>query len=126
MRYPRYGDLAESLGGKDSFWRATGIAFTMARSHPTAEGTGPGLSGDQYTPIVENPFMKAEGGAAVSTFSIDVDTASYANVRQFLMEMNQLPPPDAVRIEELDQLLSTTTTLPTRHAGPKHRMAKRM
>jgi Ca-activated chloride channel family protein len=67
----------------------------------TAEGTGPGLSGDQYTRIFENPFIKAEGGNAVSTFSIDVDTASYANVRQFLMEMNALPPADAVRIEEL-------------------------
>jgi Ca-activated chloride channel family protein len=58
-------------------------------------------SGDKYTQIVENPFIKAEGGDAVSTFSIDVDTASYANVRQFLLQMNQLPPPDAVRIEEL-------------------------
>ncbi len=67
----------------------------------TAEGTGPGSPGDQYTRIVENPFVKAEGGAAVSTFSIDVDTASYTNVRQFLMQMNTLPPPDAVRIEEL-------------------------
>jgi Ca-activated chloride channel family protein len=67
----------------------------------TSEGTGPGLPGDQYTRIFENPLIKAEGGAAVSTFSIDVDTASYANVRQFLMEMNTLPPPDAVRIEEL-------------------------
>jgi Ca-activated chloride channel homolog len=65
------------------------------------EGTGPGSSGDKYTQIIENPFVKAEGGAAVSTFSIDVDTASYSNVRQFLMQMNQLPPPDAVRIEEL-------------------------
>jgi Ca-activated chloride channel family protein len=67
----------------------------------TAEGMGPGLSGDQYVRIVENPFIKAERGAAVSTFSIDVDTASYANVRQFLLEMNTLPPPDAVRLEEL-------------------------
>jgi secreted protein with Ig-like and vWFA domain len=71
------------------------------REELTANGTGPGLSGDQYTRIIENPFIKAEGGAAVSTFSIDVDTASYANVRQFLLEMNQLPPLDAVRIEEL-------------------------
>jgi Ca-activated chloride channel family protein len=63
--------------------------------------TEPNVSGDKYTQIVENPFIKAEGGAAVSTFSIDVDTASYANVRQFLLQMNQLPPPDAVRIEEL-------------------------
>jgi Ca-activated chloride channel family protein len=67
----------------------------------TAEGIGPGLSGDQYTRIFENPFIKAEGANAVSTFSIDVDTASYSNVRQFLMEMNTLPPADAVRIEEL-------------------------
>ena len=36
----------------------------------------------------------------LSTFSIDVDTASYANVRRFLNE-NRLPPADAVRIEEL-------------------------
>ena len=28
----------------------------------TAEGIGPDLSGDQYTRIVENPFIKAEGG----------------------------------------------------------------
>jgi Ca-activated chloride channel family protein len=67
----------------------------------TAEGIGPGLSGDQYTRIFENPFIKAEGANAVSTFSIDVDTASYSNVRQFLLEMNALPPADAVRIEEL-------------------------
>ncbi len=57
--------------------------------------------GDRYTPIVENPFVKAEGGDAVSTFGIDVDTASYSNVRQFLLEMHQLPPANAVRIEEL-------------------------
>lgn len=36
----------------------------------------------------------------LSTFSIDVDTASYSNVRRFL-NAGQLPPPDAVRIEEL-------------------------
>ncbi|MFO0789382.1 MAG: von Willebrand factor type A domain-containing protein [Pirellulales bacterium] len=68
---------------------------------PRELGMGPQSSGDRYVPITENPFIKAEGGAAVSTFSIDVDTASYTNVRQFLLEMNQLPPPDAVRIEEL-------------------------
>ena len=36
----------------------------------------------------------------LSTFSIDVDTASYSNVRRFI-ESNQLPPKDAVRIEEM-------------------------
>jgi Ca-activated chloride channel family protein len=67
----------------------------------TELGTGPGTSGDQYTRIYENPFIVAQGENAVSTFSIDVDTASYANVRQFLEQMHCLPPPDAVRIEEL-------------------------
>jgi Ca-activated chloride channel family protein len=75
-------------------------------------GTGPGNSGDQYTRIYENPFITAKGGDAVSTFSIDVDTASYANVRQFLTS-GQLPPPDAVRIEEL------LNYFPYNYEGPK-------
>lgn len=37
----------------------------------------------------------------VSTFSVDVDTASYSNVRRMLMQEGRLPPRDAVRIEEL-------------------------
>jgi Ca-activated chloride channel family protein len=59
---------------------------------------------DNYAPIVDNPFRTITADSAenrLSTFSIDVDTASYANVRQFLMQSNMLPPPDAVRIEEL-------------------------
>ena len=50
--------------------------------------------------IQENPFVRAIE-EPLSTFSIDVDTASYANVRRYLLQLNQLPPPDAVRIEEL-------------------------
>ncbi len=73
----------------------------LERGMNPEEGTGPGTAGDQYTRIYENPFVEAVGERAVSTFSIDVDTASYANVRQFLMKAGQLPPPDAVRIEEL-------------------------
>ncbi len=64
-------------------------------------GRGPADPGDQYARIHDNPFLLAQGAAAVSTFSIDVDTASYTNVRQFLLQSNRLPPPDAVRIEEL-------------------------
>ena len=54
---------------------------------------------EQYNNIVENIFVSAMK-TPVSTFSIDVDTASYANTRRFLNQ-NQLPPKDAVRIEEL-------------------------
>lgn len=67
---------------------------------PDGEGTGPGASGDRYERIYENPFVPAIGGEAVSTFSIDVDTASYANVRQML-HSGRMPPADAVRLEEL-------------------------
>ena len=56
-------------------------------------------SGERYAEILENPFLDAKR-APLSTFSIDVDTASYANVRRYLND-GQMPPKDAVRIEEL-------------------------
>ncbi len=52
-----------------------------------------------YDRIYENEFM-AVGANPLSTFGIDVDRASYANVRRFIRG-GQLPPADAVRIEEL-------------------------
>ena len=54
---------------------------------------------EQYDEIVDNDF-RSVAREPLSTFAIDVDTASYANVRRFLNE-GQLPPPDAVRIEEM-------------------------
>lgn len=63
-------------------------------------GKGPGAAGDRHSRIVENPFLAATQNP-LSTFSIDVDTASYAKTRRYLLEANILPPPDAVRIEEL-------------------------
>jgi Ca-activated chloride channel family protein len=58
-----------------------------------------GTNGERYAEIEENPFLET-ARAPLSTFSIDVDTASYANVRRYLND-GQLPPKDAVRIEEL-------------------------
>ena len=54
---------------------------------------------EAYDLLQDNPFLAAAQNP-LSTFSIDVDTASYANVRRFLVQ-GQLPPKDAVRIEEL-------------------------
>lgn len=54
---------------------------------------------EQYQKIADNP-VHAVAETPVSTFSIDVDTGSYANVRRFL-NGGQLPPQDAVRLEEL-------------------------
>jgi Ca-activated chloride channel family protein len=57
------------------------------------------VSREQYQTYADNPvFAAAE--TPISTFSLDVDTGSYANVRRFL-NAGQLPPKDAVRLEEL-------------------------
>lgn len=64
-----------------------------------SEGTeADARSSERYAQTDENPFLEV-GRAPLSTFSIDVDTASYTNARRFLNE-NRLPPADAVRIEE--------------------------
>jgi len=54
---------------------------------------------ESYDVIVENNFLSPTTDP-LSTFSIDVDTAAYSNVRRFL-NSGQLPPKNAVRIEEL-------------------------
>ncbi|MEO6588039.1 MAG: VWA domain-containing protein [Pyrinomonadaceae bacterium] len=59
---------------------------------------GEKTNSERYAEITENPFLETRR-APLSTFSIDVDTASYTNVRRYLND-GQLPPKDAVRIEE--------------------------
>ena len=54
---------------------------------------------DRFNRVGENPFISASQ-QPLSTFSVDVDTASYANVRRFLNQ-NQWPPQDSVRLEEM-------------------------
>ena len=59
----------------------------------------PEFNTEGYSTIQENEFLKATKNP-LSTFSIDVDVASYANLRRFLNN-GQKPPVDAVRIEEI-------------------------
>ena len=54
---------------------------------------------EDYDRIIENRFLKSTDNP-LSTFSIDVDAASYSNVRRYILD-NQLPPAGAVRIEEM-------------------------
>jgi len=54
---------------------------------------------ESYKPITENGFYTAKDNP-LSTFSVDVDAASYSNVRRFINN-GQLPPADAVRVEEM-------------------------
>lgn len=65
----------------------------MHRSGP------PPFDRESYNALTENPLV-ATLNDPLSTFSIDVDTASYSNVRR-LLTSGALPPPGAVRIEEM-------------------------
>jgi Ca-activated chloride channel homolog len=66
---------------------------------------------EEYNHIAEADFKRV-GDAPLSTFSIDVDTASYANVRR-LLNGGTLPPKDAVRIEEMINYFSYNYDGPT-------------
>merc|ERR1712093_415574 len=71
---------------------------------------------DKYEDVDPNP-VKLTSEEPVSTFSIDVDTASYANVRRFL-KSGVLPPKDAVRIEEMVNYFDYTYPQPEAGADP--------
>lgn len=87
-----------------------------------------------YADIDENRFRRVSEHP-LSTFSSDVDTASYANVRRFLNE-GALPPVDAVRVEELinyfkfdypsppaEAPVAVTTEVGTCPWNPNHKLA---
>ncbi len=89
---------------------------------------------EAYDKIDENRFHRV-GDDPLSTFSIDVDTASYSNVRRFLNQ-GTLPPADAVRVEELINYFrfaykdsedgapfSVTTDVSACPWNPRHRLA---
>jgi len=72
--------------------------MSVSREQQVQESESPRGDAESYSHLEENPFL-AVARAPLSTFAVDVDTASYTNTRRFLNE-NQLPPKDAVRIEE--------------------------
>src|SRR5262245_194283 len=71
---------------------------------------------ERYEHAAPNP-IRIVAEAPISTFSIDVDTAAYANVRRFLNE-GRLPPQDAVRIEELINYFDYDYALPPTREQP--------
>ena len=93
----------------------------------------PDWNTEEYDRIYENTFLLAQQNP-LSTFSIDVDTASYSNVRRFIND-NQFPYKDAVRIEEMinyfsydypqpekDHPFSITTEISTCPWNDSHRL----
>src|SRR5687767_120524 len=94
----------------------------------------PNFHTEGYEHLDENPFRRVSADP-LSTFSIDVDTASYANVRRFI-NTGEMPPAGAIRIEEMinyfrfdypkpsgDAPFSITTELAVCPWNTKHRLA---
>lgn len=90
-----------SCGGDASCGAAAGndMAFLTTPSLPQDLSTSSSeFNTEKYDKITSNPFFNVSE-EPVSTFSIDVDTASYSNMRRFVRD-NYLPPKDSIRIEE--------------------------
>ena len=67
---------------------------------------------EQFAAFKENEFLEVTGNP-LSTFGLDVDTASYTTMRRYLTEMKRLPPKDSVRIEEYVNYFSYDYAGPT-------------
>jgi Ca-activated chloride channel family protein len=87
--YPKGGSIV-GLQNPGDFTPDPDVGFEMNFSRTGQES---------HQAIIENAFI-TPFAQPLSTFSIDVDTASYSNMRRFLTH-GQLPPPNSVRIEEL-------------------------
>ena len=89
--------------------RVQGNFNQLANENPSKPGTIlrdslsdselPDFNTEDYSAIIENRFHEATK-VPLSTFSIDVDAASYANMRRFINN-GQKPPKDAIRLEEM-------------------------
>ncbi|XXQ68308.1 vWA domain-containing protein [Neisseriaceae bacterium B1] len=85
---------AVTMAQRESFVGLSGSFGRVVQPHMQPENT------ENYGKITPNPVQLVAHNP-VSTFSIDVDTGSYSNVRRFLTQEKRLPPTDAVRTEEL-------------------------
>ena len=94
---------------------APAMAMT-AESESRDDMLQPEHNTESYDHIVDNAFVRV-ADRPLSTFSVDVDTASYANVRRFLND-GRLPPPGAVRIEEMVNYFSYAYTPPESGKAP--------
>lgn len=97
---PNYSMSSDALSG-----RIAGLHIT--NYHEVEEN----ISNESYASIAENGFKNATQ-TPLSTFSIDVDAASYSNMRRFVMN-GQRPPKDAVRVEEMINYFNYSYPQPT-------------
>ena len=90
----------KSAAPADLSANAAPMAEAAVGSVATRQMAPPRQNTERYGHYEPNP-VHAVAEQPVSTFSIDVDTGSYANIRRFLTQTGRLPPADAVRIEEI-------------------------
>ncbi|MBI5763470.1 MAG: VWA domain-containing protein [Planctomycetes bacterium] len=100
--YDTRDNIAEEVKDNPALRRDSNDGLNYPARQSTAES---------YDQIRDNPFYLVRE-QPLSTFSIDVDTASYSNIRRFLTS-GQMPPKDAVRIEEMINYFSYTDAPPT-------------
>ncbi len=119
---------AMSLNAAMDVGAAAAVSTAYRGWHPP-----PGFNTEDYARIEENKWMSVEANP-LSTFAIDVDGASYSNIRRFITE-GERPPRDAVRVEELinyfgydypepdgDHPFSVTTEVAPAPWKPEHRL----
>lgn len=109
---PAIAGQAQELTGLGRTRALSGAPYAQTVPQPVP-GT---IDRDRYDDVDPNP-IHIVADDPVSTFSIDVDTASYSNVRRFLNE-GRLPPRDAVRIEELINYFDYDYSLPRSRSEP--------
>ncbi len=98
---------------------APATQYDMAAPHALADIRLPSERTDRenYIHQDDNP-VKRVSEEPVSTFSIDVDTAAYSNVRRMVMREGRLPPHDAVKAEEFINYFSYDYPLPENKGVP--------
>ncbi len=145
----KQAETAADLDGRTPLARPSQVrervappSLAMGRAAVTSAGVmrsdrrmDPEFNTESYAHITENAF-RSVADHPLSTFSIDVDRASYSNVRRFLTQ-GQRPPVDAVRIEEMinyfrydypdargEHPFSVTTDMMAAPWNPEHRLVR--
>ncbi|MDM4771670.1 VWA domain-containing protein [Solimonas sp. SE-A11] len=107
----------QSAGAGAARMKMTRQAMAIAPAAPMLAMPMPPVEDrENYAKVESNP-VKLVSEQPVSTFSIDVDTGSYSNVRRFL-NGGSLPPQDAVRVEELVNYFDYDDPLPKDRSQP--------
>jgi Ca-activated chloride channel homolog len=91
-----YGDKKEMPSRSKTMAAPSGRAYESIQSFQRYNNN---FNTEGYASVNENGYRNVKHNP-LSTFSIDVDNASYSNIRRFI-NMGELPPADAVRIEEM-------------------------